>query len=519
MSENEINTPAGGIDPLKMRNTETAALKRMPPNASPASAAARKTIKLKPLAPSSSPAARETVKLKPIPAENRAEQQTAVPTATVPLSKVPSPAASATPSRPVPPPTILLNKKTPASPAPSAESAPQFMSTNTAPVNKIVAPKPASPLAAAELGEKPSALSTATVSISRMKPAAPVSGEKPSASSTATVSISRMKPAAPVFNMPGAAAPKKTAEEAAPQYVSTATSHVPPMGKPTVGSPIKPGSLGAQPQYVSTATTHVPAMPKPEGGAPLKENELNTNTQGMRKQSEAIAQAKMQSGLQGSKPAVKLRPSASPSAESVTASSPTIRLTPKTESAVTPVPPPASAGKADDVTVTTRIPRKPFKPMAAPQPSAAPAPAPEATPAPAPEAAPAPAPAPEASAAEAPAAPKAPRLKLEKNQEPAKKDGPGLKVQDELTGKVRSNGNEGGEQVITQAKDETDKAAADASAEKGKRKNEPNLFFAICAILAFLVIGYTVFALAAQFLNTWEQQNIPVVGFEQLNQK
>lgn len=454
MSENEINTPAGGIDPLKMRNTETAALKRMPPNSSPASAAARKTIKLKPLAPSSG------------------EQPAAVPTATVPLSKIPSPAKSAAPSRPVPPPTILLNKQ-PA--APSAEAAPQFMSTNTAPVNKVAVPQPVSPLAAADLGEKTAEGSTATVSISRMKPPAP-----------------KM--------------------EAAPQYVSTATTHVPPIGKPAVGSPIKPGSLGTQPQYVSTATTHVPSMPKPEAGAPLKGSEFNTNTQGIRKQSEAIAQAKMQSGLQGAKPAVKLRPSAAPSAEAVTASSPTIRLTPKTESAVTPVPPPASAGKVEDITVTTRIPRKPFKPMAAPQPSAAPAPAPV------PESAPTPASAP---AAEAPAAPKMPgRLKLEKTAAPAEKDGPGLKVQDELTGKVRSNGNVGGEQVITQAKEDAEKTeAAAANAKKGKRRNEPNLFFAICAILAFLVIGYTVFVLAAQFLNTWEQQSIPVVGFEQLNQK
>ena len=150
--------------------------------------------------------------------------------------------------------------------------------------------------------------------------------------------------------------------------------------------------------------------------------------------------------------------------------------------------------------------------MAAPQPSAAPAPAPVPEPAPAPASAP---------AAEAPAAPKAPgRLKLEKPAAPAEKDGPGLKVQDELTGKVRSNGNDGGEQVITQAKEDAEKAEANAAkAEKGKRKNEPNLFFAICAILAFLVIGYMVFALAAQFLNTWEQQSIPVVGFEQLNQK
>ena len=41
----------------------------------------------------------------------------------------------------------------------------------------------------------------------------------------------------------------------------------------------------------------------------------------------------------------------------------------------------------------------------------------------------------------------------------------------------------------------------------------------ISAILAFLVIGYTVFALTAQYLNLWEQKSVPVVGFQQLDQQ
>ena len=54
MAETDNNAPGGVNDPVKMRNTETAALKRVPvsPNAASASSAARKTIKLKPLVPS-----------------------------------------------------------------------------------------------------------------------------------------------------------------------------------------------------------------------------------------------------------------------------------------------------------------------------------------------------------------------------------------------------------------------------------------------------------------------------------
>ena len=60
----------------------------------------------------------------------------------------------------------------------------------------------------------------------------------------------------------------------------------------------------------------------------------------------------------------------------------------------------------------------------------------------------------------------------------------------------------------------------DLNAGKKEKKGaaEPNMFFAISAILAFLVIGYTVFALTAQYLSLWEQKNIPVVGFQQLDE-
>ena len=61
-------------------------------------------------------------------------------------------------------------------------------------------------------------------------------------------------------------------------------------------------------------------------------------------------------------------------------------------------------------------------------------------------------------------------------------------------------------------------ASEEIAGEKKSGKDEPNLFFAICAILAFLVVGYMVFALTAQYLTTWEKQQIPVVGFRELDQ-
>ena len=113
------NKQTGSVDnSLKMRNTETAALKRMPVSAdsASASAAARKTIKLKPLVSStgSSPGAPS------------------------------SPSSSAR----VAPPSILLNRKPAAQPA---DQAPKFMSTNTAPIIKMAKPNAEKPVQTADL--------------------------------------------------------------------------------------------------------------------------------------------------------------------------------------------------------------------------------------------------------------------------------------------------------------------------------------------------------------------------------
>jgi|GEM_PF-2459783 len=574
MSENTPKDSNGGVnDPVKLRNTDTATLKRIPvANPALASSAAKKTIKLKPLAPRSAPEVSEDPKL----------------TETVPLGQAAAPTVKpASPSAPVPAPTILLTR----APKPAPASTPQFMSTATAPVAHVSKPPQAAPVPASSLGineadtkteiiegDKFIATSTTSQPVERVKikpslfvkpispspeispsvppaaavaPAAPAVPQTPKYASTATTAV-------PSINLSKAAVPAGGAQP--PKYVSTATGAIPPI-KPGEGAPggaqppkyvstatgaiqpIKPGEGapgGAQPpKYVSTATAAVPSVKlnAQAGGnatgiqasqmsaattavprsvspmiSPSAKTKLEppispdgTTTQGIQRQSQAIAAAKMQSGLQSAKPAIKLRPSAasSPSEEKLTPSSPTVRLQPKVDSAVTPLPPtdsrpieveqkapPPPAAPPAGNTVTTKIPRSKVvlqKPTLTTS-SAAPA------------------------------------------------DQPALRQQGDIAAaNLSTAGVAEAEQAIQLTlKKEEPKAAQEAAPEtpaegepavveevaagKSSGKDEPNLFFAICAILAFLVVGYMVFALTAQYLTTWEKQQIPVVGFRELEQ-
>ena len=412
------NNPQGGVnDTLKMRNTETAVLKRIPvsPNAASASSAARKTIKLKPLVPSS-------------PAAGSADS--------------PSPSPAPKPST-VAPPSILMNRK-PA--APKTEEPPKFMSTNTAPIGKMSKPSPEKPIDAASLNDAP----TKTVSIPRLQAkmaSKPAPAPAAPAETTATVTVPKAgKPAAP--------APAEPVE-------NTATVGVPKISRPVTPAP------------GTTATVGVPKVGNP--AAPVSPNAqtvvlpngTSTTTQGIQKQ--AIDQAKMQSGLQGAKPAIKLRPSASPaqSQENLNPTSPTIKLSPKTESTVSPMPSPSTDQSADDggVTVTTKIPRKTLQ-----------------------------------------LKPKMPSTDTAK-----------LKEQGDISNRnIKTGLVEEGEQTIKQSAEALEAGKKKSAKENDKASAEPNIIFSICAILAFLVIGYTVFALTAQFLNTWQGTQIPVPGFPQV---
>ena len=416
MAETDNNAQGGNNAPLEMRNTETAALKRIPAssNLASASSAARKTIKLKPLMPSSASASG---------------------------AQSPSPAPA---SKGVVPPSILLNRKPAAA---KTDEPPKFMSTNTAPISKMNAiPTQEKPIPAADLNDAP----TKTVSIPRLqakmasKPAVPSSGF--AATTTAAV-------------------PRASSAPAVPKPVPTTTAAVPRATTTAAVPRVTPGVV----------TSKSPTVVLPSG------SEVSTTTQGIQRQ--AIDQAKMQSGLQGAKPAIKLRPSNSQaqSSEQLSPVSPTIKLEPKADSTVSPMPPPPETSNPADVTVTTKIPRKTLQ-----------------------------------------LKPKMPS------------SGATLREQGDIANQKITSGVEEGDQTIKQsgveqgkklelrkkAPAEVPEASAPAVEQKPKEKGkyvprEPNIIYSLCAILAFLVLGYTVFALTAQFLNIWQGSQISVPGFQQ----
>jgi len=488
MAENDNN--AGGInnDPLKMRNTETAALKRIPvsPNSASASSAARKTIKLKPLMPSSS------------------------------AGRPMSPAAPASPAPPqgaapktVAPPSFLLNRK-PA--APAAEEPPKFMSTNTAPISKMAAPEPQKPIPAAELHAEP--VPTKTVSIPRLQ--------------------AKMAP------KPAPAAPQP--------YVSTATAPIAAAAQPPPQKPLAAAALGSHP----APPTVKPAAPTAIEPAPAPA--VSTTTQGIQKQT--TGQAEIQSGLQSAKSAIKLRPSNAPAQgeAALSTDSPTIKLTPQTSSAVTPVPPAAAQAEAPAAPATINLtPKAPNNsPVRKPAPTINLTPkapdnssvrkpsstinltpkAPSATPNP--ESAATAAGVNDTGAAPAESAVTAkdvtvttkiprskPRLKPIMPGAAANSDEAKLREQGDIANQKMEQRAIEDEQTIKQESTRDSQPGAKANAGKKDKKGsgEPHMIFAISAILAFLVIGYMVFALTAQYLTLWEQKSIPVVGFQQLDEQ
>ena len=428
MSENTPSSDNGGLnDPLKLRNTDTGTLKRVPAaTPSIASSAARKTIKLKPL--TATPDAEGTVSTATIPM-GQAPQSRTVSTATIPLSPSPKPVS-------MPPP-------------------------------------------------KPSAVPTTTQGIARPKPLS------------------------------------QTAQPVVPKPVPTTTQGI------------------ARPKPVA-----VP--PKPAGGA------VPTTTQGIaRPSSHSTLSAVHQSGLQTAKPAIKLRPSAAPgeapatpsaasSAASQTiklapkpasavpppaetaaapsaasASAQTLKLTPKTPSTVAPVPPPEEEGGE---TKTIRIPKK-----SVPSPSAAPASAQTIKLTPKTPSTVAPVPPP---AEPAPAAPQAPKLSIPSKAPVAPQPSDptvSLHVQGDIPTTKGGAVKEAEDQAIKleQEKASEEEARAKEAALKAakKGKDEPSLFFAICACLTLVLMLYVVYAMSAQYFNQWSEQSIPVFGFEQIKLK
>ena len=197
------------------------------------------------------------------------------------------------------------------------------------------------------------------------------------------------------------------------------------------------------------------------------------------------------------------------------ASAQTLKLTPKTPSTVAPVPPPEEEGGE---TKTIRIPKK-----SVPSPSAAPASAQTIKLTPKTPSTVAPVPPP---AEPAPAAPQAPKLSIPSKAPVAPQPSDptvSLHVQGDIPTTKGGAVKEAEDQAIKleQEKASEEEARAKEAALKAakKGKDEPSLFFAICACLTLVLMLYVVYAMSAQYFNQWSEQSIPVFGFEQIKLK
>lgn len=446
MSENTPSSDNGGLnDPLKLRNTDTGTLKRVPAaTPSIASSAARKTIKLKPL--TATPDAEGTVSTATIPM-GQAPQSRTVSTATIPLSPSPKP-VSMPPPKPVAVPTTTQG---------------------------IAKPKPVA------VPSKPSVVPTTTQGIAKPKPVAVPS--KPSVVPTTTQGIAKPKPL------------NQTVQPAVPKPVPTTTQGIArPSSHSTLSAVHQSGLQTAKPAIKlrpSAAPGEAPATPS------------------------AASSAASQTIKLAPKPASAVPPETAAAPSAAAASAQTLKLTPKTPSTVAPVPPPEEEGGE---TKTIRIPKK-----SVPSPSAAPASAQTIKLTPKTPSTVAPVPPP---AEPAPAVPQAPKLSIPSKAPVAPQPSDptvSLHVQGDIPTTKGDAVKEAEDQAIKleqeKALEEEAKAKEAALKAAKKGKDEPSLFFAICACLTLVLMLYVVYAMSAQYFNQWSEQSIPVFGFEQIKLK
>ena len=321
MSENTPSSDNGGLnDPLKLRNTDTGTLKRVPA-ATPAmaSSAARKTIKLKPLAPS--PNADGSVSTATIPMGQQPPRT--VSTATIPMTPSPKPA----PSVPPKPSVVSTTTQGIARPKPVAPAKPSMGQTST---QGIAKPQPAPPPSPA-----PSPVSTTTQEIG-----------KPSSHSTlAAVHQSGLQTAKPAIKLRPSAAPAEPPASGASAASQTIKLAPKPASAP--GTPPSPSAVSAASAQTIRLTPKTPSTVAPV--PPVQEDESGGETKTIRMPKKTVSS-----------------PSAAPAA-----SAQTIRLTPKTPSTVAPVPPVQEEASAEAAPQAPKAPRLsiPSKAPVAPQPS------------------------------------------------------------------------------------------------------------------------------------------------------
>ena len=459
MSENTPSSDNGGLnDPLKLRNTDTGTLKRVPA-ATPAmaSSAARKTIKLKPLAPS--PNADGSVSTATIPMGQQPPRT--VSTATIPMASSPKPA-------PMPPPK------------------PSVVATTT---QGIARPKPVAPA-------KPSVVSTTTQGIARPKPVAPA---KPSVVSTTTQGIARPKPVAPAKP---SAAPTSTQGIAKPKPVTV----TPP--------PANPSPVPTTTQEIGKASSHSTL-------AAVHQSGLQTAKPAIKLRPSAAPAEPSATGSSAASQTIKLAPKPASTAEAASASAQTLKLTPKTPSTVSPVPPQPEeeAGETKTIRMPKKTMPAPSAAPASAQ-TIKLMPKTPSTVSPVPPQPQEKAEAPAESAA--PQAPKMPKLSIPSKAPVAPQPSDptvSIHVQQDIP-TTKNEAVQAEEQAIQIDQEKADEEArAQAALREAARKAEPSIFFTVCACLTLVLMLYVVYAMSAQFFNQWSEKSIPVFGFEQISQK
>ncbi len=367
-----------------------------------------------------------------------------------------------------------------------------------------------------------------------------------------------MKP----FHKPAATpAPAAQPSQTAAKFMSTATGPLQQAQRPVGAVPIQPAQVGTPSQtaakFMSTATGPLQQVQHPAGVTPVQPSQEGTPAP------EAKPQSPVATVTQAIKRPVRSQPPAP--APASTAGAQTIKLTPQSVAAQKAAPAAASAG-AQTIRLTPQAAASAEPVPAAPSGAQTIKLTPQAAPV---ETAPAEAPAPAgaqtiklpANPAEAPAPAGAQTIKLPANPAEAPLQTPGaipgglsLKKNEEEPGKDPS-----APSGLSLKKDPAPPPAAEPEEEKsalnvqdpsknrkGKKidisddpisltneseddemeikeskpsgsTGEPGIFFVATAIAALVLLGFVVYALAAQYYSSWENAKIPVVIFEQIH--
>ena len=308
--------------------------------------------------------------------------------------------------------------------------------------------------------------------------------------------------------------------------MSTATGPLQQVQRPAGVTPVQPSQVGtpapeAKPQSpVTTVTQAIKRPVRSQPPAPAPASTAGAQTIKLTPQSVAVQKAAPAAASAGAQ-TIRLTPQAAASAEPVpTASSgaQTIKLTPQAAPVETaPAEAPASAGAQ-----TIKLPANPAE---APAPAGAQTIKLPANPAEAPLQTPGAMPGGlslkknEEEPGKDPSAPSGLSLKKDPAPPPAaepEEEKSALNVQDPSKNRKGKKIDISDDPISLTNESEDDEMEIKESKPSGST-GEPGIFFVATAIAALVLLGFVVYALAAQYYSSWENAKIPVVIFEQLH--